>query len=504
MKVIKPTIKTLAITLTCLILSKSALGCTSVVVGSEATKDGSLIIARTADGSAFRPAHLTIYPATKGVKGMYYAKDHNHMTDFSYPLPENGLRYSAAPNWKTKVRGSTGFNEAGVGFSGTETIYAKPEALKNDPYNTQDGITEDDIPGVVLPRVHSAREGVQLIGGIIETIGAGEGFGIILVDEKESWYLETGSGHHFLAQRTPKDKYLASANQGRLTTYIEGDDNFIASKGLVQYAIDNGLYKKEEGEFNFTHAYARDGDKDLIYNYPRVWQMQKILTPSLKQDVMKGVDMPNYVKPDNKLTVNDIKKVFRNHFETGELSKHDPYSKGLKGNSETFRPISIFRTYQSHIMQVRPWLPRAIGEVTYFGQGMPDLAIYIPIYAGMSHYPKSWAAASNKADRHSPYWKFRKLQTLVMTDYPKLAPIVKAAYAKLENDIAKRQVEFEKEYLELIKTDKEAAQKALDDFCMTAMNDAEELTLDLTDEAFTIRTQDIETLNKFMNRNKAD
>ena len=36
------------------------------------------------------------------------------------------------------------------------------------------------------------------------------------------------------------------------------------------------------------------------------------------------------------------------------------------------------------------------------------------------------------------------------------------------------------------------------------MNDAEELTLDLTDEAFTIRTQDIETLNKFMNRNKAD
>lgn len=91
-----------------------------------------------------------------------------------------------------------------------------------------------------------------------------------------------------------------------------------------------------------------------------------------------------------------------------------------------------------------------------------------------------------------------------MTDYPKLAPIVKAAYAKLENDIAKRQVEFEKEYLELIKTDKEAAQKALDDFCITAMNDAEELTLDLTDEAFTIRTQDIETLNKFMNRNKAD
>ena len=192
----------------------SALACTTVVVGSGATADGSILIARAADSSALKAQHLVIHPATKGVKGMYRTADHHGANNFEYPLPENGMRYTTVPNWKTQVHGATGFNEAGVGFSGTESIFARDDALKIDPYNEATGITEDDIPEVLLPRVKTAREGVELLGRIVETIGAGEGFGVVLMDEKEVWYFETGTGHQWLAQRTPKDKYFASGNQG--------------------------------------------------------------------------------------------------------------------------------------------------------------------------------------------------------------------------------------------------------------------------------------------------
>lgn len=36
------------------------------------------------------------------------------------------------------------------------------------------GITEDDIPDILLSRAKTAREAIELLGNIIETQGAGE------------------------------------------------------------------------------------------------------------------------------------------------------------------------------------------------------------------------------------------------------------------------------------------------------------------------------------------
>lgn len=113
--------------------------------------------------------------------------------------------------------------------------------------------------------------------------------------------------------------------------------------------------------------------------------------------------------------------MLRNHFDGTE---HDPYTNGLNGN-EPWRPISVFRTYESHVMQVRPELPQEIGEVTYVGLGMADLTAFVPYYSGLKAYPQHYAIGTDKADNDSIYWKYRKLQTLVMTDYPQFAPIVK-------------------------------------------------------------------------------
>ena len=74
----------------------SALACTTVVVGSQASADGSLLIARSADSSALKAQHLLIHPATTNAKGMYRSADHNGANKFEYPVAENGLRYDGS------------------------------------------------------------------------------------------------------------------------------------------------------------------------------------------------------------------------------------------------------------------------------------------------------------------------------------------------------------------------------------------------------------------------
>lgn len=484
--------------------SSMTLACTTVLVGENATADGSFLIARAADSSALKAQHMVIHPAKKNQKGMYRTKDHNGATNFEYPLPTNSLRYTTAPNWKTQIHGAVGFNEAGVGFSGTESIFARDDALKLDPYNEESGITEDDIPEVLLSRCKSAREAVLELGKIVETIGAGEGFGVALVDSKELWYFETGTGHQWLAQRTPKDQYFASGNQGRLQKYDPNSPDFLASKTLVKWATDNGFYDpKKDGEFNFSKAYTRDDGRDRVYNDPRVWQIQKILTPSLKQDHQEGRSFPVYATPEKKVTVEDMKAILRNHYQSGELQSHDPYTNGLRGD-EPYRPISVFRTYESHVVQVRPNLPQDIGNVIYLAMGMADLSVYVPYYSGLDQYPAHYGMGTDKADSQSLYWKYRKLQTLVMTDYPKLAPIVHKAYAEWEANTAKEQAAFEKQYLDTYKTNKAKADKLLNEFNLKVMASAEKLTEDLTNEIFTIRTEDIQAANFFANNKKKD
>lgn len=305
MSLLKKSIIALSINLA---LVSSVLACTTLLAGSEATNDGSLIIARSADSDALKAQHFVIHPAKSNQTGNYSTKEHNGANNFTYPLPENALRYTTVPNWKTQLHGATGFNELGVGVSGTESIFASPKALSFDPYVEDTGITEDDIPDVLLSRAKTAREAIEVLGSIIETQGAGEGFGVAVVDKNELWYLETGTGHHWIAQKLPKDKYFATGNQGRLQTYDINSKDVLGSKNLVEFAVEKGLYNPEkEGTFNFSKAYTRDDERDRTYNDPRVWIIQQQFNPSLKQAVDDGRNFAPLLTPEKKFLLKKLK-----------------------------------------------------------------------------------------------------------------------------------------------------------------------------------------------------
>lgn len=457
--------------------------CTTIIIGQEQTADGSMIVARSEDWDAMEAKNYEIFEATDNGPREFVAKD----SPFRCELPEKALGYSALSPYNLHGHwGSAGFNTAGVGMSATESIFSSDEVLKHDPL-VENGVAENSVFNITLPYVHTAREGVERLGMLIEKYGIAEGFGIGFVDSKEIWYLETACGHRWLACRMPKDQYFVTGNQSRFRTYDPNDkENYLASADLIEFAEKHGLYNPAQGAFDFHEAYARDIKLDTTYNYPRVWGLQQFFSPEIKNDVTKNT-FPVFAKAAHKVTLTELRTAFRFHYDNTE---HDPY---LNSNpKEPYRPVSIFRTTQTHLLQVRPELPQAIGCVNYVAMGMADLGVFLPLYQGITSYPEAYTKGNGESSDDSAYWKFRKIMVLGMTNYNKYAPVIKEAYAKFEAETDQRQREMEEEYLRIYKTQPLHAQDLLQAFSDKILNSALDLADRLQEKLFTLMTQDIQ------------
>lgn len=457
--------------------------CTTIIIGQEQTADGSMIVARSEDWDAMEAKNYEIFEGTDNGPHEFVAKD----SPFRCELPEKALGYSALSPYNLHGHwGSAGFNTAGVGMSATESIFSSDEVLKHDPL-VENGVAENSVFNITLPYVHTAREGVERLGMLIEKYGIAEGFGIGFVDSKEIWYLETACGHRWLACRMPKDQYFVTGNQSRFRTYDPNDkENYLASADLIEFAEKHGLYNPAQGAFDFHEAYARDIKLDTTYNYPRVWGLQQLFSPEIKNDVTKNT-FPVFAKAAHKVTLTELRTAFRFHYDNTE---HDPY---LNSNpKEPYRPVSIFRTTQTHLLQVRPELPQAIGCVNYVAMGMADLGVFLPLYQGITSYPEAYTKGNGESSDDSAYWKFRKIMVLGMTNYNKYAPIIKEAYAKFEAETDQRQREMEEEYLRIYKTQPLHAQDLLQAFSDKILNSALDLADRLQEKLFTLMTQDIQ------------
>ncbi len=462
--------------------------CTTILVGKKMMADKSMIVARSEDWDAMIAKNLKIYEDTENGTDKFRALD----SPFMCELPKKAFGYTSLEAFDLPGHwGSAGFNTAKVGMSATESIFSNEKALKADPL-VEDGIGENAVFNVVIPYISSAREGVEYLGALIEKHGICEGFGIGFVDKKEIWYLETACGHRWLACRIPDDVYFVTGNQSRFREYDPEDkDNFMATADLIDFAIKNKLYDPTKGKFDFHEAYIRDEKLDTTYNYPRVWGIQKMLSPNIKNDITKNT-FPVYAKAKKKLTISDIRKVFRFHYQG---TAHDPY---LHNNpKEPYRPVSIFRTTQTHILQVRSNIPLEIGEVNYVNLGMGALSVFIPFYQGMEKYLKEFTVGDDHCSDDSAYWKFRKVQALGMVNFNRYAPIIQNAYLEWEAETDQRQKEMEDEYMSIVEKQPLKAKDLIQEFSEKTMRSAMDLADKLTNELFTQLTCDIQTEYRF-------
>ena len=177
------------------------MGCTTILVGKKATYDGSTLMARNEDSGA---GHFTEKRFTVVMPEQQPKKYVSVISKVEIELPENPMRYTAMPNALPDegIWAAAGINAANVAMTATETLTSNPRVLGADPL-FEGGIGEEDMVTIALPYIHSAREGVERLGKLIETYGTYEMNGIGFQDVNELWWFESIGGHHWTAERKP-------------------------------------------------------------------------------------------------------------------------------------------------------------------------------------------------------------------------------------------------------------------------------------------------------------
>lgn len=192
--------------------------CTTLLVGKNASYDGSTMMARNEDSpsGSFTPKKFIVMNPKDQPR-----KYQSVLTKFHMDLPGEPLRYTAMPNALPEEGfwGEAGINEANVAMSETETITSNDRVLGADPL-VKDGIGEEDMLALVLPYIRSAREGVLRLGKLLETCSTCELNGIGFQDQEEIWWFESIGGHHWMARRVPDDSYVVMPNQLGIDAWI--------------------------------------------------------------------------------------------------------------------------------------------------------------------------------------------------------------------------------------------------------------------------------------------
>lgn len=265
------------------------MACTTILVGKDASYDGSTIVARNEDspGGQFEPKRMQVVLPKDQPR--VYTSVESHLT---IELPEEPMRYTSVPDAIEGhgVWAAAGFNERNVGMSATETITSNERVLGADPlvaYTPASGVEgkegyvpacpgglgEEDFVTLVLPYIRSAREGVERLGALLEKYGTYEMNGIAFSDVDEIWWLETVGGHHWIAKRVPDDMYVTMPNQLGIDWFDLGDAEgeqleHMASPDLRAWMADNHLDLTLRGEYAFfsedEYELIEDGDDDYI------------------------------------------------------------------------------------------------------------------------------------------------------------------------------------------------------------------------------------------------
>jgi dipeptidase len=442
------------------------MACTTILVGKKASYDGSTLIARNDDSptGVFHVKKLVMVDPKDQPR--HYRSVLSHV---EVELPEDPLRYSAMPNVDLKdgIWAAAGINEENVSMTATETITSNPRVMGADPYvkyvaaangkeETKGGIGEEELVVLVLPYIHSAREGALRLGSLLEKYGTYEPNGIAFSDKDEIWWLESIGGHHWIARRVKDDEYVVMPNQFGLDrfdfkdAYGEGKEN-LCSKDLKEFVEKNHLALDTNGVFNPRLAFGSHDDSDHVYNTPRAWYMGRYFNPRTIKWEGEGADytpesddIPWSFVPEHKITVEDVKYILSSHFQG---TPYDPYSKVASAQKGIYRPIGISRTAFMSIAQIRSYLPKEIAAVEWFCYGSNVFNAMVPFYSNVTKVPSYYGATPMDVDSNSFYWASRLLGVMADAHYGRCGILIERYQDAVANASRALLERFDKEVL---------------------------------------------------------
>jgi dipeptidase len=451
--------------------------CTSIMAGRLATVDGSVITCHTCDGNYRQWVQIVPHQTwLAGAKTEIFTGKMNTETPGDlHGLVKSGEIPQAPETFRFLNTAYPCMNEHGLSI-GETTIGGRREL-----YNPEGMFLIEEVERIVLERCKTAREAIKLAGELVKQYGYGDyGECITIADGKEVWQFEIfgagplEKGAVWAAARVPDDHVGISANIPRIAEVdLKAPDRFMASDNVFQLAQDMGWWDPAAGKpFKFWEAYS--GFKPFSV---REYFVLSALAPSLNLD-LKAAELPFSVKPEKKVSVRDVLALYRGTYAGTDLDmtrnllvpKRMPrrpdasapppaappappemvkspiaspwLPRDMMVLVNTLKPgtIPMARTIPANgcayatVLQVRGWLPPAVGAICWFAFDNPAMSARIPIFAGTTELPPSFAVCGQHRFRmDSAAWAFRRANRLATLKWGETQAEVNAIIAEYED-----------------------------------------------------------------------
>jgi dipeptidase len=471
----------------------SVEACTMIAVGKNATVDGSAIVAHTDDaGGGAADLRLVRVPAqdhaADAKRAVYnffggYPRVVSNERGPQYKPKDTSEPLSVPLGYIPQVNHTYAYFDQDYGMMNEvqlsiaeSTSGARTVGWPSDvPFGKNlFGIAE--LTKVALERCDSARCAVKTMGDLAveygfysedsgdpaapgytssaEALGIADKYGEVWV-----FHVLTGKDNSsavWAAQRVPDDHATVIAN-GFIIREMDLDDpdNFLGSPNIQSFAQEMGWWTPEMGTpFDFTAAYGYKDTSPVrpLYVGRRVWRVYDLLAPSQKVDPTLGIlteyaTYPVTIKPDTPVSVDTILRVLRDYYEGtpfdltkglaagpfGNPIRFDGESKGVTGGWE--RPISMFRTIYSFVLQARGHLEDNVGGIMWYGQSTPHGSVYVPFSCAQNEVPESYLLGKeSEFHQGSAWWAFEFVKNWSMLRFDAISKDVRAMADKLQTE----------------------------------------------------------------------
>lgn len=437
--------------------------CTNLLVGKNASTDGSTLISYAADSYGLY-GELYHWPAQQYSPGDMLKVYEWDSGKYLGEIPQVMQTYNVIGN----------MNEHQLAIA--ETTFGGRSELVDST-----GIMDyGSLIYITLQRAKNAREAIEVMTNLVKKHGyysGGESFSI--ADPNEVWVVEMigkgveNKGAVWVAVRIPDDCVTAHANQARIQQFPLNDpENCIYSPDVISFAREKGYYTGSDEDFSFAQTYNPLDFGGLRYCEARVWSFFNKVNKDMGQYVTYALGqttdpMPLYIKPDRKLSAQDIQEMMRDHYEGTELDwRFDvgagPFNSPYRWSPLSFevdgveycneRPIATQQTAFSFVAQMRSWLPNQIGGILWFGIDDAAQTVYYPFYSGHNEVPHEMAIGNGDLLNFSwtsAFWIHNWVSNMVYTRYSDMSIDMKKVQSHIENSFRQYQPEIEAKAAEL-------------------------------------------------------
>ncbi len=387
--------------------------CYTIIVGKNASADGSVLLAHNEDdpGNLLIDLHKTekgFIDSLNDINQVHFIKDINEILSCLW-IEIPGQQFA------------DGFlNEFGVAICSDGSQSKESNKTGEAGYYLRKTLAE---------RAKSAREAVSLAGKIIEHYGYSySGRTYCIADPNEAWVLEVVKVKHWIARRIPDDEIAIIPNYYVIQEVDLSDTmNYLGSTDLIDYAVANGWYDpEEEDKFVFRSAYGDSSRQHSMRNIAR-----KLIGLNHFSEKQYDVDteFPFSFKPESKVTVQGLIMVLRNHYEGTEFEKHENNNRQNPHINEIMTICAGHNQY-SFIAQLRNQMPIDVGNLIWFAPRRPCIQPYVPIYFGVNKIPERFEKESFDKASASHFNNERDLKDL----FPDHASWVFSKYAEITDD----------------------------------------------------------------------